>query len=237
MSRLGLCTLPLCAAHCRHAGSPPPGSRGRERGGRRAPHSSSAASPGTCPAGSARSPASASSHPTGWPWWPLPLAEREGMSKDVSTLRRGMGIRDITQVFEVVQGRCLSSGTTSAWQARLLSLQGLWVCPGQGRSAPQGQGVSTSRGVPSPQAWHQPVRENPYPKGTGLGQVPFPQGGSQPGREDPSPQGMHPGEGPCPLVLRDSVSLAEETLLLRADPSSQSTSPGAIPFSSRTVSA
>lgn len=121
LSRLGLCTLPLCAAHCRHAGSPPPGSRGQEHGGRRAPHSSSAASPGTCPAGSARSPASASSHPTGWPWWPLPLAEREGMSKDISSLRRRMRIRDITQVFEVVQGRCLSSRTTSAWQARLLS--------------------------------------------------------------------------------------------------------------------
>lgn len=106
--------LPLCAAHCRHAGSPPPGSRGQERGGRRAPHFSSAASPGMCPAGSARSLASASSHPMGWPWWPLPLAEREGMSKDVSSLRRGVGTRDITQVFEGFQGRCLSSGILSA---------------------------------------------------------------------------------------------------------------------------
>lgn len=191
MSRLRLCTLPLCAARCRHAGSPPQGCCGQERGGRRAPHCSSAASPGTCPAGSARSPASASSHPTGWPWWPLPLAEREGMSKDVSTSRRGVGIRDITQVLEVSQGRCLSSGQPG----RGGSSAGTEVCPRQGRSAPQGPGLSTSTGIPS-QAWHQPGRENC--QGMGLGQVPFPQGESQLGREDPSPQGMDAGDGPCP---------------------------------------
>lgn len=107
--KLGLCTSPLCAARCRHAGSPPLGCCGQEHGGRRAPRWSSAASPGTCPAGSARSPASETSHPMGWPWWPLPLAEREGVSKHVSTLRRGVGIRDTTQVLEVFQGRCLFS--------------------------------------------------------------------------------------------------------------------------------
>lgn len=77
-SRLALPTLPLCAAHCRHAASPPPGSHGQEHGDRRAPHSSSSASPGMCSAVTASSRASASSHPRGWPWWRVALADRKG---------------------------------------------------------------------------------------------------------------------------------------------------------------